>query len=214
MADDLKADAALAAVLSSRICHDLVSPVGAIVNGVDLIREIGSGGLEDEFGMIGQSADRASTLLQFYRIAFGYAANDAEDIARASLSEKAAALIATARVQMIWNSLSGPAIGRNDCRLLCQLLLCARSVIGMSGAVEVNLPEDANYPMSLRVLGGAAPDAAGRLAILSDPAGLTELAPRTVEFALAAATAEELDVRIEVAEAPAEIRLVAVKNAF
>ena len=65
----------LTSILVSRICHDLVSPVGAIVNGVDLVREIGGGDIEAELAMISQSSNRASALLQFYRIAFGAGSN-------------------------------------------------------------------------------------------------------------------------------------------
>ena len=58
----------LAGILASRICHDLVSPVGAVVNGMDLIREVGAGDAREELAMVGESAKRASALLQFFRI--------------------------------------------------------------------------------------------------------------------------------------------------
>ena len=68
----------LSAILVSRICHDLVSPVGAVVNGIDLIRDIGTGNVDAELQMVAQSANRASALLQFYRVAFGATGEDAE----------------------------------------------------------------------------------------------------------------------------------------
>ena len=98
----------LSATIASRICHDLVSPIGAIVNGVDLIREIGGSDVSDELAMISQSADRASSLLQFYRIAFGAAEAQATPIARSTLFDLANRLVSTPRVVLEWPDIDGP----------------------------------------------------------------------------------------------------------
>ena len=59
------------AMLCSRICHDLISPVGAIGNGVELLQELDRGASEGaELQLIGHSAQMASASLQFLRIAF------------------------------------------------------------------------------------------------------------------------------------------------
>ena len=58
-------------LLCSRLCHDLVSPVGALANGVELVVELG-GEMDDEVvRMIGDSADLASARLRFFRSAYG-----------------------------------------------------------------------------------------------------------------------------------------------
>ena len=81
----------LAALLCSRVCHDLISPVGAIVNGLEVMEED-----KDEetktfaLDLIKKSARTASARLQFCRIAFGAAGSagaqidlgDAENVAR------------------------------------------------------------------------------------------------------------------------------------
>ncbi|RUV56051.1 histidine phosphotransferase, partial [Mesorhizobium sp. M5C.F.Ca.IN.020.29.1.1] len=61
----------LAALLCSRVCHDIISPVGAINNGLELLDEGGAD--EDAMKLIRQSARNASARLQFARIAFGAA---------------------------------------------------------------------------------------------------------------------------------------------
>lgn len=66
--DDLK----LAELLCSRLCHDLVSPVGAVNNGIELIEEFGEGDGE-AMKLIASSGKQASRRLQFYRVAFGQA---------------------------------------------------------------------------------------------------------------------------------------------
>ena len=61
----------LADIVCARVCHDLVGPVGAVVNGADLIAEIGLANAEDEMAMVAQSARRAAAMLKFHRLAFG-----------------------------------------------------------------------------------------------------------------------------------------------
>ena len=61
----------LAALLCSRVCHDIISPVGAINNGLELLDEGGAD--EDAMNLIRASARNASARLQFARIAFGAA---------------------------------------------------------------------------------------------------------------------------------------------
>ena len=62
--------------LSSRICHDLVSPIGAIHNGTELLTELGPDGVEDALGLIQHSASQASARLKCFRLAYGQAGLD------------------------------------------------------------------------------------------------------------------------------------------
>ena len=65
----------LAALVGSRICHDLISPLGAIGNGVELL---GMTGVPDgpEMDLIAESVGNANARIRFFRIAFGAAAAD------------------------------------------------------------------------------------------------------------------------------------------
>src|SRR5580658_5829839 len=62
-------------LLSARLCHELVSPVGAINNGVELLAEEDPDFVRDAIELIGQSARTASRRLQFYRFAYGTSAS-------------------------------------------------------------------------------------------------------------------------------------------
>ncbi|MEM7744587.1 MAG: histidine phosphotransferase family protein [Pseudomonadota bacterium] len=201
MHSDKETSSDLAAVISARICHDLVSPVGAVVNGIDLIREIGAGGLDDEFGMISQSAERASGLLQFYRLAFGTAAADGERIARDALIARTEGMITTPRITVNWQAaIDGPPLARPEARLLCQLLLCVRAIAGMSGMIEVSLDRADTFPMAVTLNGDGATDAAERLELLaSDHVDVT---PRSIEFAMARASSKAMGRQISVQRAP------------
>ncbi len=64
----------LAALLGSRICHDLISPLGAIGNGVELLAMSGQSG--PEMAMIEDSVRNANARIRFFRMAFGPASAD------------------------------------------------------------------------------------------------------------------------------------------
>src|ERR1700739_625413 len=88
----------LAALLSSAVCHDLISPTGAIVNGLEVLEEKESDEETRRFALelIKKSARTASARLQFCRLAFGAAGSsaaqidlaDAEGLARSFFDEK------------------------------------------------------------------------------------------------------------------------------
>jgi histidine phosphotransferase ChpT len=70
-------DRRIAELLCSRICHELVAGVAAINNGVELISEIDPSMFDEAMGLIGSSAKQASARVQYYRMAYGFAGNDA-----------------------------------------------------------------------------------------------------------------------------------------
>src|ERR687885_859855 len=81
----------LAALLCSRVCHDVISPVGAIVNGLEVLEDESDASMRDfAIDLIRKSARQASARLQFARLAFGAAGSagasidlgDAEQVAR------------------------------------------------------------------------------------------------------------------------------------
>lgn len=73
MTQDEVAD--LVALVGSRLCHDLVSPLGAIGNGLELLAMAG-GGADDEMQLVTESVAHANARLKFFRVAFGQAAGD------------------------------------------------------------------------------------------------------------------------------------------
>jgi histidine phosphotransferase ChpT len=69
-------DLDLAALVSSRICHDLLSLIGAINNGLELLNMSGASPIGPEMQLICDSVKSASARIRFFRIAFGAASDD------------------------------------------------------------------------------------------------------------------------------------------
>jgi len=199
----------LAAALASRICHDLVSPVGAVVNGVDLLRETGPADLADTVGMIAQSAGRASALLQFYRVAFGAAEGEGKLIGRPTLGELASVLAQPPRITIDWEE-AGPAFTRPEAKLIALLLLAARSALGLRGAIHVRPASDATFPLTISLESAAFSKMEPLLGNLAAGSASAPISPRSVEFILARNAAEKLGVELEIAKAEGVVTISAM----
>jgi histidine phosphotransferase ChpT len=127
----------LAALLCSRVCHDLISPVGAIVNGLEVLEEEKDDATREfALDLIKKSARTASAKLQFCRIAFGAAGSvgaqidtgDAETIARGFLEDD--------KTKLAWN-LPRALLAKNLVKLLLNMLVIAGQAIPRGGRISV-----------------------------------------------------------------------------
>ncbi|CCE97223.1 histidine phosphotransferase [Sinorhizobium fredii USDA 205] len=187
----------LAALLCSRVCHDIISPVGAINNGLELLDEGGADA--DAMDLIRTSALNASVRLKFARLAFGASGSVGASIDTGE-AEKAAKDFAAAekKTEVNW---SGPRaiIAKNRVKLLLNLFLIAYGAIPRGGSIDITLenPElDAVFTLVAK----------GRM--MRVPPKLTELLSGTPEEAVDAHSiqpyytvllAEEAGMAIEVA---------------
>ncbi|MCT8999999.1 histidine phosphotransferase ChpT [Chelativorans intermedius] len=126
----------LAALLCSRVCHDIISPVGAISNGLELLDE--GGAEEDAMALIRASARNASARLQFARIAFGAAGSAGMQIDTGDAHSVAMAFIQNEKPELEW--IGGRALlPKNKVKLLLNLLLVANAAIPRGGKLTVRL---------------------------------------------------------------------------
>ncbi len=108
----------LTALVASRICHDLISPVGAISNGVELMGLTGSGG--EELNLISDSAQNASARVRFFRVAFGLAAH--EQMIGSSEMQSIFSGLADDRFSVTWHETKD--VTRGEAQLVCLATLC------------------------------------------------------------------------------------------
>ena len=196
----------LAGIVCARICHDLVSPVGAVVNGADLIRELGTADTAEEMAMLEQSARRAAALLKFHRLAFGATGDPVATLARGQLRERIEDVLAGPRVQLGWCAPEGPAIALPVARLTCLMLLAGRAMLGMSGALRVVLPASGALPVAVIAEGkNARAHADQRRWLAGGPGPAPE--SRQVEFAMIGPAAAAAGARIELIEGEGQLAL-------
>ena len=129
----------LAALLCSRICHDLISPVGAINNGVELYDE--SDAQEDAIELIRMSAVNASSKLQFARIAFGAAGSAGSEIDSGDAETVAKNYMENEKGNLDWKA-PRLLLPKNEVKLLLNLVLVANFSIPRGGDIVVEIGEE------------------------------------------------------------------------
>ena len=125
----------LAALLCSRVCHDLISPVGAIVNGLEVLDD--NPKPEDrEFALdlIRKSAKTASARLQFCRLAFGAAGSSGAQIDLGDAQTMARGHIEDGKITISWN-LPRLLLPKNRVKLLLNMLVIAQQTIPRGGTL-------------------------------------------------------------------------------
>jgi histidine phosphotransferase ChpT len=131
----------LAALLCSRVCHDLISPVGAIVNGLEVMDED-----KDEetkvfaLDLIKKSAKQASAKLQFCRLAFGAAGSAGAQIDLGDAEKVARGLFGDDKTTIVWN-LPRELLPKNRVKLLLNMLLVAVGTIPRGGSIAIDPTE-------------------------------------------------------------------------
>ena len=143
----------LAALLCSKICHDIISPVGAITNGLEVLDEDGGDDMRTfAMDLIQKSARQASAKLQFARLAFGAAGSAGAMVDLADAESVAKGYMAGEKASMTW---AAPPLlePKNKIKLLLNLVLIANSTIPRGGVIDIVYQGDAESPRG-RVAGG------------------------------------------------------------
>ena len=126
----------LAALLCSRVCHDLISPAGAIVNGLEVLEEGGDAETKTfAMDLIKKSARTASARLQFCRIAFGAAGSAGAQIDTGDAENVARGFIEDDKVKLTWN-LPRALLPKNRVKLLLNMLVVAGGTIPRGGTLD------------------------------------------------------------------------------
>jgi histidine phosphotransferase ChpT len=141
----------LAALLCSRVCHDLISPTGAIVNGLEVLEEKQSDEETKTFALdlIKKSARTASARLQFCRLAFGAAGSATAQIDLGDAQNMARAFLEDDKTKLAWN-LPRVLMPKNRVKLLLTRLISAGQTIPRGGTMTVD-PIGAGDTMGFRI---------------------------------------------------------------
>jgi histidine phosphotransferase ChpT len=202
-------DLDLASLLCSRVCHDVISPVGAIANGLELMddpetdAELRATALD----MVRSSAKTATAKLKFCRIAFGAAGSAGALIDLSEAGEVAKAFVGEEKVKLDWQA---PRENRpkQEVKLLLNMLLIALAGIPRGGVVTVSA-EGQNLVVRAKGERAKINEAMGQA--LAGTADLTTLDARLVQPYYARMLAEIAGLEINMAMESEDTLIVAAK---
>lgn len=129
----------LAALVTSRVCHDVISPVGAIVNGLEVLEEDNDPEMREfALDLIRKSARQASARLQFARLAFGAAGSAGAAIDLGDAEAVARGMYGDDKIALSW---SAPRLllPKNRVKLLLNLVVLATNAIPRGGSITVEV---------------------------------------------------------------------------
>lgn len=209
MTIDLRA----AELLTSRLCHDLVGPIGAVGNGLELLSDDEFGMADDAMKLTTSSARQASNILQFFRLAYGMAgARVGADYSQ--LRDLSAALLEPSRTKLEWLTVEAPE-GAPDglAKVLLNMVALGHEALPRGGRLKVEIARTGGA-IEARVI-AEGQDAHLRpeaLAGLADNVNLDEMTPRGVHGYFTRLVAKRLgtDLTIETPGPDALLLRVAV----
>lgn len=191
----------LTALLGSRICHDLISPIGAIGNGVELLMMDGSG-RSPELALIADSVAHANARIRFFRVAFGAAGTSEQRIGRTEVVGVLSDLTRGGRLTIEWQT---PAdLSRREVKLAFLAIQCLESAMPHGGSITA---ERGDTRWTLRGETARLRVDADLWESLSNPATGVEITPSHVHFALLREEIARQHRRLTVDVREGEVRL-------
>lgn len=189
----------VAELLASRLCHDLVSPVGAVNTGIELMTEFDEGPDGESMALIQSSGRQAADKLQFFRIAYG-SSGAGEGIGFGEGLPLIAPVCANQRTTVeIEDGSAGERPGAGAVKLLLNAALLAGECLPRGGVLAVAIGPD--MTASLTASGeGARIEAKARDA-LAGIATVADLDPRSAHAYFTAMVARRMGVAIDLSEA-------------
>jgi histidine phosphotransferase ChpT len=136
----------LAALLCSRVCHDVISPVGAIVNGLEVLEDENEASMRDfALDLIRKSARQASARLQFARLAFGAAGSAGASIDLGDAEQVARGMFQDDKITLSWEG-ARILLPKNKVKLLLNLIIIATHAIPRGGSIAVQIGSGSDSP--------------------------------------------------------------------
>ncbi len=131
-------DVDLASLLCSKICHDLLSPVGAINNGLELLEEESDPVMRDRcMDLVADSARTSADKLKYFRLAFGAAGGFGEEVDPAEARHLIESLIGdSGKITLGWGLQNG-ALPKKAIKILLNLALIAKESLVRGGTLDV-----------------------------------------------------------------------------
>jgi histidine phosphotransferase ChpT len=137
--NDVMIDLRVAELLASRLCHDLVGPIGAVNNGMELIEDEDPGMIGEALALTANSAKQAANTLQFFRLAYGMAgAQVGGDLS--SLRDLASGYLGSGKTTLEWSVQTDPAGAPDGLgKLILNMIALAGEGLPKGGVLSVSV---------------------------------------------------------------------------
>jgi len=205
--DDNNLDLDLAALMCSRVCHDVINPVGAIINGLEVLDD------EDDEEMraiahdlIANSAKQASAKLQFARLAFGAAGSAKSMIDCGDAQDVVMNFFDGDKIDIDWQ-VPHETKPKDEVKLMLALILIGRSTIPRGGNMAV-IHENGAIKVVCDGAGAKLPEQTP--AIMDNSFKLAGLDSRSIQLYLAYRLAQALNFTLEFSADGEKVELVAL----
>ncbi len=118
-------DISILELLASKVCHDLISPIGAVNNGIEFLEDMGPDAGKEVTDLIAFSAGQASARLKAYRMAYGSGGAD-DSIKPEEVHETIQGIVgAEDKVTQDWDAYGDLGYGDDRPKAFCKMLICA-----------------------------------------------------------------------------------------
>ena len=144
----------LSALLCARICHDLISPVGALGTAIEILDDPGNVDMHDDaMALVRTSSRQASAKLKFLGLALGAGGSAPGVVPTAEVMTLSNDMFADSKPDLVWN-LAQDGIDKNHARILMNLIMLAVQAAPRGGSVTISHHADGSDDMYTLVSGG------------------------------------------------------------
>lgn len=200
-------DLDFAMLLSSRICHDLISPVGAFNNGLEILEEVTTEDMRnDAMNLMKTSATSASAKLQFMRMAFGAGGSISEAVSLDEAKALTGSLIAPTSIRLDWQA-APVTLDRRIVKLLLNMIFIGVESLPRGGTLRVGVRREGATNLMISAEGDKVRMTEKAAEILRNGFDLKNIEAKEANLALTHRIAQQLGatVFVSIAEGRLEI---------
>lgn len=207
----MQLDLRIMELLASRICHDLVSPVSAINNGVELVQDIGGDVVDEAMKLIGDSAQNASHRLKVFRLAYGRGGAEASlsiDDVRPIVQQ----YTSIGKMELVWpDRCPGEKFmeRKGAIKTLINLLLLSEEMLAYGGKTTLSPhEEDGIAGCRITVVGRNAQLSDSFKSALDGTASVEDITPRTIQAYITGKFAAYYGLKIDIDQSVSEVVVI------
>lgn len=207
---NVSVDLRVAELLASRLCHDLVGPIGAVSNGMELMADEEFGMADDALALATNSASQATQLLQFYRLAYGMAGSrQGSDLT--PLADLATGYLLHKKAQLDWPSDQRPGdLPDGAGKLLLNMIALGVEALPRGGTIGVSAANGPGCSLEVKAVGSDAALREDAASSLAESVQVDDLSPRNVHGYFTRVVAQRLGATLQVEQVgPGFVRISA-----